>query len=191
MPHDKAGIRLHGRAGLSHLLDPAGPIGSVAATALGGACFPVRAILFDKTEATNWALGWHQDRTIVVREHVDVPGFGSWTLKQGLIHVSPPAEILAGMVTLRLHLDPVDEDNAPLLIARGTHRHGAVPEHEIDTTVARAATHACLAERGDVWLYSTLILHASAAARRPARRRVLQIDYAATPLTGGLDFLGV
>jgi hypothetical protein len=35
------------------------------------------------------------------------------------------------------------------------------------------------------------ILHASQAADQPARRRVLQIDYAATDLPGGLTWLGV
>jgi hypothetical protein len=36
-----------------------------------------------------------------------------------------------------------------------------------------------------------LILHASEAARRPARRRVLQVDYAARDLPGALEWLGV
>jgi hypothetical protein len=60
------------------------------------------------------------------------------------------------------------------LIARGSHRLGRIPEQEIDTVVERCGTCACLAERGDVWAYATLILHASEGARRPRRRRVLQ-----------------
>jgi ectoine hydroxylase-related dioxygenase (phytanoyl-CoA dioxygenase family) len=163
----------------------------VASTTLGGDCFPVRAILFDKTEATNWALGWHQDRTIVVRQRREAPGFGPWTIKSGLHHVAPPAEVLAGMVTLRVHLDPVPEDNAPLLIASGSHRLGMVPEAEVDTVVGRSEIGTCLAERGDIWLYHTLVLHASAASAKPARRRVLQVDYAATPLPHALEYLGV
>src|SRR5690242_13805995 len=43
--------------------------------------FPVRAILFDKNPDTNWAVAWHQDLTIAVRERIDVQGFGSWSLK--------------------------------------------------------------------------------------------------------------
>jgi ectoine hydroxylase-related dioxygenase (phytanoyl-CoA dioxygenase family) len=167
------------------------PIGAVAAKALGLDCFPVRALLFDKTEATNWALGWHQDRTIVVRERREVPGFGAWTVKSGLQHVAPPADVLAQMVTLRVHLDPVPEDNAPLQVACGSHRLGMVPESDVDAVVERSEILTCLADRGDVWLYRTLVLHASAAASRPARRRVLQVDYAATPLPNGLKYLGV
>lgn len=176
---------------MAQLLVADSPVGAVASAALGPACFPVRAVLFDKNAVTNWALGWHQDRTIVVRERREVPGFGPWTVKNGLQHVAPPIDVLAGMVTLRVHLDPVPQDNAPLLIARGSHRLGMVPETEVDAVVARSEIFACLAERGDVWLYRTLILHASAAASRPQRRRVLQVDYAAQPLPHGLEYLGM
>jgi len=176
---------------MSALLSATTPVGVVAASALGPGCFPVRAILFDKIEAINWVLGWHQDRTIVVRERRDVPGFGPWTVKSGLQHVAPPTDILAAMVTLRVHLDPVPEDNAPLLVARGSHRIGMVPENELDAVVARSEILTCLADRGDVWLYRTLVLHASAASIRPARRRVLQVDFAASPLPHGLEYLGV
>jgi ectoine hydroxylase-related dioxygenase (phytanoyl-CoA dioxygenase family) len=176
---------------LASLLIPAAPVGAIASTALGPDCFPVRAILFDKTEATNWALGWHQDRTIVVRDRREAPGFGPWTVKSGLQHVAPPADILAGMVTLRVHLDPVPQDNAPLLVARGSHRLGMVAEAEIDAVVGLSEVVTCLAERGDIWLYRTLVLHASAASARPARRRVLQVDYAAAALPHGLEYRGV
>jgi hypothetical protein len=191
LPEDRAGIRLGGGDDLSRHLEGDSPIGQIAAAVLGPASFPVRAILFDKTEKTNWSLGWHQDRTIVVRERCDAPGYGPWTRKQGMIHVAPPAAVLAKMVTLRVHLDPVPEDNAPLLVARGSHAFGVVVEADVEPMVQRSDICPCLAERGDVWLYATLILHASAAATRPARRRVLQIDYAGGPLSDGLEFRGV
>ncbi|MEL7190648.1 MAG: phytanoyl-CoA dioxygenase, partial [Pseudomonadota bacterium] len=47
------------------------------------------------------------------------------------------------------------------------------------------------AEAGDIWLYSTPILHASDAAEKPSSRRVLQVDFAAEPLPDGLEWLGV
>lgn len=191
LPEERAGLRLRGSDELRWCLNADMPIGKIAASVLGPASLPVRAILFDKTEKTNWALGWHQDRTIVVRERRAVPGFGPWTRKQGMIHVAPPASLLARMVTLRVHLDPVPDTNAPLLIARGSHRLGALVEADIEATVARSKIFACLAGRGDLWLYATLILHASAAAKKPTRRRVLQVDYAAEPLSGGLEFLGI
>jgi hypothetical protein len=188
---DRAGIRLQGIDGLRALLGPGRPIGDIAAGAIGVEARPVRAILFDKTATTNWALGWHQDRTIVVRERREVPGFGPWTVKAGLLHVAPPFALLAGMVTIRVHLDPVGEDNAPLLVAPGSHRFGRVTEGEIEAAVAECGIVACLAEAGDVWLYVTPILHASDAAAEPRRRRVLQVDYAADILPGDLEWMGI
>jgi hypothetical protein len=188
---DRAGIRLHGIEGLQGLLDPRSPIGAIATDAIGAVALPVRAILFDKTAAANWSLGWHQDRTIVVAKRRAVPGFGPWTVKAGLLHVAPPFEVLAGMVTLRVHLDPVGPDNAPLLVAPGSHRFGRVAEADIEAVVSKCGVAACLAEPGDVWLYATPILHASDAAADPRRRRVLQVDYAAGDLHGGLEWLGI
>ncbi len=188
---ERAGNRLHGIGTLPALVGPGTQIGAIAEAALGGSPGPVRAILFDKTATTNWSLGWHQDRTIVVRGRRDVAGFGPWTVKAGLLHVAPPFDLLARMVTLRIHLDPVGADNAPLMIAPGSHRFGRVAEASIDSVVEACGTATCLAGRGDVWLYATPILHASNAAATPGRRRVLQIDYAAEALPGGLEWLGI
>src|SRR5215831_18558080 len=77
VPAGNAGTRLHGITALQPLLAPTGPVGAIAARALGEACQPVRAILFDKTHATNWSLAWHQDRTIAVERRIDVDGFRS------------------------------------------------------------------------------------------------------------------
>ena len=191
LPPNRAGIRLRGNAALQPLLAKDGPVGAVAASILGGAARPVRAILFDKTPAANWALAWHQDRTVAVARRVEVDGFGPWTVKDGLPHVAPPFAVLAGMVTLRIHLDPVPMTNAPLLVAPGSHRLGRVAAAEVPDAVRRCGIAACIAEAGDIWLYATPILHASDAARQPARRRVLQVDFAAGPLPGGLEWAGL
>lgn len=191
VPPDRAGVRIAGNPALALLLAADGAIGAIAARVLGDDCRPVRAVLFDKSAATNWALGWHQDRTICVRERVDTPGFGPWTVKAGLHHVEPPFALLAAMVTLRVHLDPVGADNAPLLVAPGSHRAGRVPVDTVPAVVRAHGIAACLAAAGDVWLYATPILHASDAAVRPARRRVLQVDFSAALLPNGLGWAGV
>jgi ectoine hydroxylase-related dioxygenase (phytanoyl-CoA dioxygenase family) len=159
--------------------------------AIGRTARPVRALIFDKTAQRNWAVAWHQDRAIAVRERRDVPGFGPWSQKKGVAHVEPPLDIMAGMVTLRVHLDDCDDDNAPLLIARGSHRMGRVPDAETGAVVQRLAQAVCLARAGDVWVYATTIIHASGRARTPSRRRVLQVDYAGVSLPGGLEWLGI
>jgi hypothetical protein len=191
LPPDYAGIRLRGVEGLAPLLASTGHIGHCAASVLGHDCQPVRAILFDKTPGTNWVLGWHQDRTIAVTQRVRVDGFGAWSVKGGMLHVEPPFELLSGMVTLRVHIDPVPAGNAPLLIAPGSHKLGRIAENNVHEIVRRCGTVACLAEAGDVWLYATPILHASEAAVAPSHRRVLQVDFAVGGLPDGLEWLGV
>jgi Phytanoyl-CoA dioxygenase (PhyH) len=180
LPQDQAGIRLRGVKALTPFLASAGHMGRCAASVLGADCRPVRAILFDKTPDTNWSLAWHQDRTIAVKERVLVNGFGPWSVKSGMLHVAPPFELLADMVTLRLHIDAVPATNAPLLIAPGSHKLGRIAESDVREV-----------EPGDIWLYATPILHASEAAAEPFHRRVLQVDFAVGQLPGGLEWLGV
>lgn len=191
VPTGRAGVRLNGLTALNPYLNPEGTIGNIVTSLIGPKSKAVRAILFDKSEETNWSLAWHQDRTICVRRKVEVEGFGPWTRKGGMQHVAPPFDVLSRMVTLRVHFDDVPPDNAPLLVAPGSHREGRVSESEISRVVKRRGIAMCLAVAGDVWAYSTPILHASDASAVPGRRRVLQIDFAAENLPGGLEWLGI
>lgn len=85
LPRSRPGVRIWEGRQLRPFLYKAGPIGAIAASVLGEQARPVRAILFDKTAERNWSLGWHQDRTIVVKERMDTDGYGPWTVKSGLI----------------------------------------------------------------------------------------------------------
>ncbi len=191
LPRNDAGTRIYQLDAIKPLLAKDGDIGAIAASVLGAQSRPVRAILFNKSPQNNWSLAWHQDRTICVKEKREVSGFGPWTVKGGMHHVAPPFGLLARMVTLRAHLDDVPATNAPLLIASGSHTRGRIPIKDIEAIVGCCVTRTCLAKAGDIWLYSTPILHASDAAVRPSSRRVLQIDYAADDLPGALEWLGV
>ncbi|MDP1026206.1 phytanoyl-CoA dioxygenase family protein [Sphingomonas sp. KR1UV-12] len=162
------------------------PVQSAAATRLGVDARPVRALLFDKHDGANWSLGWHQDRTIEVAAQVRVAGFGPFTRKQGRLHVAPPVGIIERMLTVRVHVDAVDDDNGPLIVAPGSHRLGYIAEASIASVVDRCGETACVADTGDVWFYATPILHRSGRAIAGRRRRVLQVDYAHDPLPGGL-----
>ena len=187
---DKPGVRLYGDPLLRATLGEA-VLADLVRDHIGNAARPVRAILFDKTPETNWALGWHQDRTITVKARHVLPGYEVWTTKAGLPHVEPPFSLIEHMLTIRVHLDDVDEDNAPLLIAPGSHRLGRITEAEIGGIVERCGTHACLAMRGDIWGYATPILHASSRSQSHRHRRVLQIDYSPDSLPETLEWLGV
>ena len=187
----RPGARLRKAGIFDAILATAGSVGALAARLTSPVAKPVRAVMFDKTPEANWAVAWHQDRTLPVKSRVEVEGFGPWSTKDGVLHVAPPFAILARMITLRIHLDPVDAANAPLRVALGSHRLGRVAAGDV---AARAAEHSiidCLAEAGDVWAYATPILHASDRADPPHRRRVLQVDFADFDLPGGLQWIGL
>lgn len=185
-----AGVRICDDPGLYHWIADDSPLGELASSLIGTPAQPVRAILLDKSDEANWALGWHQDRTIAVRERREVEGYGNWTLKAGTTHAEPPFAVLRRMVTARVHLDDVGADNGPLLIVRGSHRAGRLPESEIARAAEERDAFACLASAGDVWFYATPILHSSERSRNPTGRRVLQIDFSADQLPGGLQWAG-
>jgi hypothetical protein len=165
-----------------------GPADALAAARLPGAR-AVFARYFDKSRETNWSLGWHQDRTIAVRERRETSGFTAWTVKSGLVHVVPPFRYLERMLILRIHLDETGETRAPLLVAPGSHRLGAIAETEIEAIVQRCGSHSCLAAAGDAWACAAPILHASGPMLAPGRRRILQLAYSADSLPEGLDWL--
>lgn len=185
------GKRISNSKHLANLLEVGDVIPPILAAIGAPGARPVRAILFDKRADQNWSLGWHQDRTICVKEKVEAVGFGPFSIKQGLVHVEPPFGLIDRMKTLRIHLDPVPRDNAPLLVAEGSHRMGRIPASEVNAVAQSLPTHVCLADRGDVWAYATPILHASERSTASGGRRVLQVDYSEDELPSPLEWLGI
>jgi ectoine hydroxylase-related dioxygenase (phytanoyl-CoA dioxygenase family) len=161
---------------------------AIAKEVLGAKAFAVRVLLFDKTPGANWAVGWHQDLAIAVRERIDTPGFFGWSVKSGVPHVHPPGEILENMITLRVHLDDCDDDNGPLRVIPGTHRGGRMSDEAITEVSAVNAEVVCPLGAGGVLVMRPLILHASSPAKSPRHRRVLHIEFAANPLPHGLEW---
>jgi ectoine hydroxylase-related dioxygenase (phytanoyl-CoA dioxygenase family) len=135
-------------------------------------------------------VAWHQDVTIAVTEHREEAGWGPWSKKAGTWHVRPPAEVLEGMVAIRLHLDDCRAGNGPLRVIPGSHRAGRLSDIEVATRSQSGTSRDCLVPAGGVLLMRPLLLHASAAATAPGHRRVLHIEYAASPLPDGLVWAG-
>jgi ectoine hydroxylase-related dioxygenase (phytanoyl-CoA dioxygenase family) len=154
----------------------------------GKSAFAVRAIFFDKTEDNNWSVPWHQDLAISVAERVDAPGFGGWSLKDGVVHVHPPQEVLKSMVTLRLHLDDCDSQNGALHVLPGSHRCGKMGAAEINDWVQTHETMVCEVPKGGVLLMRPLLLHSSLRSENPTHRRVLHLEFAAHDLPNGLKW---
>ena len=153
----------------------------IVETVLGPGAFAVRGLFFDKTPTANWNLPWHQDLTIAVRERRETPGFGPWTRKGGIAHVHAPGELLARMLTLRLHLDDCGPESGPLRVLPGSHTSGKLDPGAITMWSSRAGERAvdCLVPAGGAIIMRPLLLHASASGTGPGRRRVIHLEYAA------------
>lgn len=161
---------------------------SLVGELISGPAFPVRAILFDKTDGANWGVPWHQDLAIAVKERVETADFGPWSVKEGIVHVQPPHHILAGMVTIRLHLDDCNADNGALRVLPGSHLYGELSSEAVADWSNRTGPVVCEIPKGGVLLMRPLLLHASSPAKIPSHRRVLHVEYAATDLPNGLKW---
>lgn len=159
----------------------------LAETVLGSKCFAVRGIFFNKTEQSNWKVPWHQDLTIAVRDRRDVDGFGPWTTKEGVLHVQPPAEILCGMIAIRLHLDASELDNGPLRVIPGSHAHRRLSAEQI-AGWDKDGSVTCTIPRGGAILMRPLLLHASTVCASAKPRRVVHLEFAAEDLPHGLEW---
>jgi ectoine hydroxylase-related dioxygenase (phytanoyl-CoA dioxygenase family) len=131
--------------------------------------------------------GLAQDLTIVVRERREVPGFGPWTIKAGINHVQPPADILNHILGIRLHLDESGPDNGPLRVVPGSHKQGRLSAEKV-AEWQKANSVVCTVPRGGALLMRPLLLHASSACVAPKPRRVIHLEFAAGPLPGGLEW---
>lgn len=138
----------------------------------------VKATLFDKSGETNWRMQWHQDRTIAVKERLDVAGFGPWSTKSGALHVEAPREVLAQMLAIRIHLDACGPDNGPLRVIPASHLLGKLTEADLEREVARATVAELHVPQGSLLLMRPLLIHSSPAAHSPDHRRVLHIEFA-------------
>jgi ectoine hydroxylase-related dioxygenase (phytanoyl-CoA dioxygenase family) len=147
----------------------------VMEAALGPKCFAVRGIFFNKTQSANWKVVWHQDLTISVRERKDVDGFGSWTMKGGVLHVQPPADLMNGMLAIRLHLDESGPDNGPLRVIAGSHNQGRLSAEQVASLKKENAITCCV-PKGGALLMRPMLLHASSACVIPKPRRVIPLS---------------
>jgi ectoine hydroxylase-related dioxygenase (phytanoyl-CoA dioxygenase family) len=155
---------------------------------LGKKGFVVRSLFFNKTPGNNWKVAWHQDTTIAVRKKINVPGFGPWSTKEGVLHTQPPSSILERMLTVRLHLDDCGAENGALRVLRGSHASGRLSAGEIQAWRDRVEETVCVTGRGDALLMRPLLLHASSPSRVPLARRVIHLEFAAETLPGGLEW---
>ena len=176
----------HSRAGIRHLMsNPAVEklakdhrMVGLARCVLGCDAFPFKATLFDKSPDANWLITWHQDTALPLREKQETPGWGPWSVKDGVTYAHAPASALEKVVALRLHLDDSTDQNGPLRVIPGTHSQGVLDVDQLNSSAAKKNSVACTVERGGVIVMRPLIIHASSKSQSTLSRRVLHIEYA-------------
>lgn len=134
----------------------------------------VRGLYFDKHPDRTWSLPWHKDLTIAVKNNsLPTLQFTKPTTKSGVAHVEAPESVLQQMLTLRIHLDPVTEENGPLEVAVGSHANGKQPDsvHTVKKILVAA---------GDVLAMRPMLSHASGSSDPGTKmhRRVLHLEFA-------------
>jgi len=178
------------RAGVRHALNSTGiaqlslhaELLKIAQETLSDDAFPFRATLFDKSSAANWLVVWHQDTALPIQERHETPGWGPWSVKEGVIYAHAPAEALSQVLALRVHLDDSTSDNGPLRVLPATHKFGVLNDDAMHLLAEQVPPVDCLVPRGGVLAMRPLLVHASSKSQVAARRRVLHIEYAASTI---------
>ena len=119
-----------GKAGVRHALKHSSVAGvayderllCIARRVLGSGAVPFRATLFNKSPNSNWLVVWHQDTALPLRERREAPGWGPWSVKDGVIYAHAPGTALSQVLALRVHLDDSTADNGPLRVLPVTHK---------------------------------------------------------------------
>lgn len=146
------------------------------AAVLGQGFGLVRTLYFDKPPERTWALPWHKDLTIAVKDNrLPTRHFGKPTRKAGVPHVEASAAVLQRMLFARIHLDDVTEANGPLQVVPGSQRDGK------EMKLGQSPPRSILARRGDVLLIRPLVAHASSKSHPDTQRhrRILHLEFAA------------
>ncbi len=153
---------------------------------LGTGYFVVKSIYFDKPEASNWFVAYHQDLTISVDRKEEVAGFAPWTVKQDQYAVKPPLEILECIFTIRIHLDDTDEHNGALKVIPGSHLKGIYRAETIDWTTEKETI--CHVKKGGAMIMKPLLLHASGRTINAKKRRVIHVEFCSQQLPRNLKW---
>jgi ectoine hydroxylase-related dioxygenase (phytanoyl-CoA dioxygenase family) len=147
---------------------------------LGPSAFPFRATLFDKSPTANWLVVWHQDTALPFQERVDLPGWGPWSVKEGVAYAHVPAAVLSDVLALRVNCDDSTAENGPLRVLPGTHTLGVLSDDSVHELSTRIPPVNCVVSKGGVVAMRPLVVHASSKSHSDAPRRVLHIEYAAS-----------
>jgi ectoine hydroxylase-related dioxygenase (phytanoyl-CoA dioxygenase family) len=184
------------RAGVRHALSDAvvaslasdPQLLEVARRILGASAYPFHATIFEKTTDANWLVVWHQDTALPLRRRQETPGWGPWSVKEGVIYAHAPASALSQVLALRVHLDDSTSRNGPLRVLPATHTLGVLTDDAIHQIAQDVSPVECCVPRGGIVAMRPLVVHSSSKSQSESARRVLHIEYAAnTTVAEGLE----
>jgi ectoine hydroxylase-related dioxygenase (phytanoyl-CoA dioxygenase family) len=180
LPRSRAGVRHAMRLPAVTAVAQDARLLGIAQETLGRKAFPFRAMLFDKSPTANWLVVWHQDTALPLQERREAPGWGPWSVKDGVIYAHAPESALIQVLALRLHLDESVAENGPLRVLPGTHTLGVLTDEALHDLSTQVTAVDCLVPQGGVLAMRPLIVHASSKSQSEAPRRVLHIEYVAS-----------
>ena len=158
----------------------------VISSVFGNDYFVVKSIYFDKPEASNWFVAYHQDLTISVDRKVEINNFGPWTVKQNQFAVQPPLSILENIYTIRIHLDETNQDNGALKVIPNSHSKQIYRSETINWDTETEAI--CNVNKGGIMIMKPLLLHSSGRTVNNSRRRVIHIEFSSAQLPEPLQW---
>jgi ectoine hydroxylase-related dioxygenase (phytanoyl-CoA dioxygenase family) len=126
-----------------------------------------------------------------VASREEAEGYSSWSVKEGVVHVQPPVQVLEQMLSIRLHLDPADDTNGALWVSPASHRLGRLPVGDAASVAERIGKRLCAAQAGDALLFRPLMLHASRKATSRKPRRVIHLEFTGASLPKSLAWAEV
>ena len=179
-------VHRRGRAGIRHILNHPrvkaiandARLLRIAQGVLGESALPFRATLFDKSPGSNWLIAWHQDTALPLTQRRETPGWGPWSVKEGINYAHAPASALEQVLALRLHLDDSTQENGPLRVLPSTHNMGVLSDDEVQQRAREGRPVDCLIGKGGVVAMRPMLIHASSKSTSRPSRRVLHLEYA-------------
>ena len=150
------------------------PLPELLTAILGEELGLVRGLYFDKPPGQTWSLPWHKDLLIAVA--ADSPRsvlFSTPRDRAGVPHSEAPVEVLSQMVTVRLHLDDMTNENGPVEVLLGSHKTGK------ELRITGYSPRKILGKAGDVFVMSPLLVHASGSSSPDTtqHRRIVHLEF--------------
>lgn len=150
--------------------------------------FVVQCTYFEKSPTKNWLVAWHQDLSIPVAAYVPHPALSGWSEKEGQLTVQPPAEMMADILAIRVHLDECRVEDGALRVVPRSHTQGRLNADAIKKMRRQQGETVCPVSRGGSLMFRPLLLHASSKSSAGKPRRVLHFLFAPSQIPYGLKW---